>query len=69
MGNFNSPLLTPEKYGIVDENIGFLKKITDTEPNVVLQCMREMPPSLGAHGKASSIVNKLIDNECKKASS
>ena len=45
LGNFKSPLLDAHQRGVDPDNIKFLDMIMNDEANVVLQSVKELPPT------------------------
>ena len=62
LGDFKSPLTNTSKYEIEAENNEFLELIMNSEPNVVLQTMKELPPHEAHLGNKGKIFSSIIDN-------
>lgn len=62
LGDFKSPLTSIGKYEIEEENDQYLDLIMNTEPNVVLHSMRDLPPQEAFLGNKGRIVSSIIDN-------
>lgn len=61
LGNFISPLDEPSKYEI--KSVDALKLILNAEANVVLNCMRDLPPIQAHHGNKSKMVNSVLNSK------
>lgn len=62
LGDFKSPLSNTVKYKVNGDNEQYLELIMNTEPNVVLQSMKELPPQEAYRGNKGKIVSSIIEN-------
>lgn len=61
LGNFKSPLANPDKFEVRAENLKYLNLLLNSEPNVVLQTMKDLPALQAHQGNKVKIVDSIID--------